>query len=279
MVFLPSSSGDGSLDRLLQPVSTGLSPRKRTTSQCKSEPPLLRTSKRTIYTAGRPPWYNEHGTQSKEAFAIGETDGKIPLQGEICPLVRNSTRQHAACRKNSQKTLGVRLLGGVSWQRKQCPHRWGSLNEASVCTIERNSKDAALVSACHRAWRRAGPQGESSRRWRCSHQRHFLIALHSTIAPLLHIHPLLRLMWRQRFREDDCGQENNRSSGCPLGGPAVHGLLLQGAYLQHPCAFSSVYWCYLSLVPRHLFASSVQKVMFHEMFAHFSTRERENQWE
>uniref|UniRef100_A0A673FQ44 Uridine-cytidine kinase-like 1 n=1 Tax=Sinocyclocheilus rhinocerous TaxID=307959 RepID=A0A673FQ44_9TELE len=49
----------------------GLSPRKRTTSQCKSEPPLLRTSKRTIYTAGRPPWYNEHGTQSKEAFVIG----------------------------------------------------------------------------------------------------------------------------------------------------------------------------------------------------------------
>lgn len=61
-----------SLDRLLPAVGTGRSPRKRTTSQCKSEPPLLRTSKRTIYTAGRPPWYNEHGTQSKEAFAIGE---------------------------------------------------------------------------------------------------------------------------------------------------------------------------------------------------------------
>lgn len=53
-------------------MGAGRSPRKRTTSQCKSEPPLLRTSKRTIYTAGRPPWYNEHGTQSKEAFAIGE---------------------------------------------------------------------------------------------------------------------------------------------------------------------------------------------------------------
>lgn len=68
-----SGTGEGSLDRLLPPVSTGLSPRKRTTSQCKSEPPLLRTSKRTIYTAGRPPWYNEHGTQSKEAFVIGRT--------------------------------------------------------------------------------------------------------------------------------------------------------------------------------------------------------------
>jgi len=65
--------GEGSgLDRLLPAVGTGLSPRKRTTSQCKSEPPLLRTSKRTIYTAGRPPWYNEHGAQSKEAFVIGE---------------------------------------------------------------------------------------------------------------------------------------------------------------------------------------------------------------
>uniref|UniRef100_A0A673K0Y5 Uridine-cytidine kinase n=1 Tax=Sinocyclocheilus rhinocerous TaxID=307959 RepID=A0A673K0Y5_9TELE len=55
--------------------NTSLSPRKRTTSQCKSEPPLLRTSKRTIYTAGRPPWYNEHGTQSKEAFVIGLCGG------------------------------------------------------------------------------------------------------------------------------------------------------------------------------------------------------------
>ncbi|XP_073092422.1 uridine-cytidine kinase-like 1 isoform X2 [Manis javanica] len=61
-----------SLDRLLPSVGARRSPRKRSTSQCKSEPPLLRTSKRTIYTAGRPPWYNEHGTQSKEAFAIGE---------------------------------------------------------------------------------------------------------------------------------------------------------------------------------------------------------------
>uniref|UniRef100_A0A7N6AW41 Uridine-cytidine kinase n=1 Tax=Anabas testudineus TaxID=64144 RepID=A0A7N6AW41_ANATE len=67
--------GEGSLDRLLPSVSTGLSPRKRTTSQCKSEPPLLRTSKRTIYTAGRPPWYNEHGTQSKDAFVIGLCGG------------------------------------------------------------------------------------------------------------------------------------------------------------------------------------------------------------
>ncbi|XP_059905565.1 uridine-cytidine kinase-like 1 isoform X2 [Gadus macrocephalus] len=73
---LSGGGGEGSgLDRLLPTVSTGLSPRKRTTSQCKSEPPLLRTSKRTIYTAGRPPWYNEHGAQSKEAFVIGLCGG------------------------------------------------------------------------------------------------------------------------------------------------------------------------------------------------------------
>ncbi|KAK1898163.1 Uridine-cytidine kinase-like 1 [Dissostichus eleginoides] len=70
-----SGGGEGSLDRLLPAVTPGLSPRKRTTSQCKSEPPLLRTSKRTIYTAGRPPWYNEHGAQSKEAFVIGLCGG------------------------------------------------------------------------------------------------------------------------------------------------------------------------------------------------------------
>lgn len=68
---IPSSSSAESLDRLYPAVGSTKPPRKRTTSQCKSEPPLLRTSKRTIYTAGRPPWYNEHGTQSKEAFVIG----------------------------------------------------------------------------------------------------------------------------------------------------------------------------------------------------------------
>ncbi|XP_067904392.1 uridine-cytidine kinase-like 1 isoform X6 [Heterodontus francisci] len=68
-------SSEEALDRLLPPVTNTLSPRKRTTSQCKSEPPLLRTSKRTIYTAGRPPWYNEHGTQSKQAFVIGLCGG------------------------------------------------------------------------------------------------------------------------------------------------------------------------------------------------------------
>ncbi|XP_023560029.1 uridine-cytidine kinase-like 1 isoform X4 [Octodon degus] len=77
----------GSLDRLLPPVGAGRSPRKRTTSQCKSEPPLLRTSKRTIYTAGRPPWYNEHGTQSKEAFAIGLGGGSASGKTTVARMI------------------------------------------------------------------------------------------------------------------------------------------------------------------------------------------------
>jgi len=68
-------------------VGTGRSPRKRTTSQCKSEPPLLRTSKRTIYTAGRPPWYNEHGTQSKEAFAIGLGGGSASGKTTVARMI------------------------------------------------------------------------------------------------------------------------------------------------------------------------------------------------
>ncbi|XP_076427551.1 uridine-cytidine kinase-like 1 isoform X2 [Peromyscus maniculatus bairdii] len=80
-------SNAGSLDRLLPPVGTGRSPRKRTTSQCKSEPPLLRTSKRTIYTAGRPPWYNEHGTQSKEAFAIGLGGGSASGKTTVARMI------------------------------------------------------------------------------------------------------------------------------------------------------------------------------------------------
>ncbi|CAK6981196.1 uridine-cytidine kinase-like 1 isoform X2 [Scomber scombrus] len=72
-----SGSGDDSLDGLPKhvprcPLTPSLSPRKRTTSQSKTEPPLLRTDKRTIYTAGRPPWYNVTGTTFKEAFVIGE---------------------------------------------------------------------------------------------------------------------------------------------------------------------------------------------------------------
>ncbi|XP_033931743.1 uridine-cytidine kinase-like 1 isoform X2 [Pseudochaenichthys georgianus] len=87
-----SGSGDDSLDGLPNcaprcPLTPSRSPRKRTTSQSKSEPPLLRTNKRTIYTAGRPPWYNVTGTTFKEAFVIGlcggSASGKTTVANKI----------------------------------------------------------------------------------------------------------------------------------------------------------------------------------------------------
>uniref|UniRef100_A0A3B3ZK66 Uridine-cytidine kinase n=1 Tax=Periophthalmus magnuspinnatus TaxID=409849 RepID=A0A3B3ZK66_9GOBI len=95
-------SGDDSLDGLSSPhcsstpccpltpatpMTSRLSPRKRSTSQSKTEPPLLRTNKRTIYTAGRPPWYNVTGTSFKEAFVIGlcggSASGKTTVANKI----------------------------------------------------------------------------------------------------------------------------------------------------------------------------------------------------
>ncbi|XP_012689953.1 uridine-cytidine kinase-like 1a isoform X1 [Clupea harengus] len=78
------SGGEDSLDRLLPPMNT---PRRKSTSQSKTEPPFLRTGTRTIYTAGRPPWYDEHGAQSKEAFIIGlcggSASGKTTVANKI----------------------------------------------------------------------------------------------------------------------------------------------------------------------------------------------------
>ncbi|XP_013887269.1 uridine-cytidine kinase-like 1 [Austrofundulus limnaeus] len=87
-----SGSGDDSFNGLSSrvshcPLTPSLSPRKRTTSQSKTEPPLLRTNKRTIYTAGRPPWYNVTGTTFKEAFVIGlcggSASGKTTVANKI----------------------------------------------------------------------------------------------------------------------------------------------------------------------------------------------------
>ncbi|XP_053736363.1 uridine-cytidine kinase-like 1 isoform X2 [Synchiropus splendidus] len=87
-----SGSGEDSLDGLSShvpccPLTPSLTPRKRTTSQSKTEPPLLRTNKRTIYTAGRPPWYNVTGTTFKEAFVIGlcggSASGKTTVANKI----------------------------------------------------------------------------------------------------------------------------------------------------------------------------------------------------
>ncbi|KAG5277099.1 hypothetical protein AALO_G00113520 [Alosa alosa] len=85
-----SGSGDDSMDGLSKhrcPPTPSLSPQKRATSQSKTEPPLLRTNKRTIYTAGRPPWYNVTGTTFKEAFVIGlcggSASGKTTVANKI----------------------------------------------------------------------------------------------------------------------------------------------------------------------------------------------------
>ncbi|XP_019738282.1 uridine-cytidine kinase-like 1 [Hippocampus comes] len=88
-----SGSGDESLDGLTSriprccPLTPSLSPQKCTTSQSQTVPPLLRTNKRTIYTAGRPPWYNVTGTTFKEAFVIGlcggSASGKTTVANKI----------------------------------------------------------------------------------------------------------------------------------------------------------------------------------------------------
>ncbi|KAJ3586188.1 hypothetical protein NHX12_012589 [Muraenolepis orangiensis] len=71
-----SDSGSGGEDSLDRPLPAAAVPRRKsTTSQSKTEPPLLRTGTRTIYTAGRPPWYDQHGAQSKDAFVIGLCGG------------------------------------------------------------------------------------------------------------------------------------------------------------------------------------------------------------
>ncbi|XP_073675022.1 uridine-cytidine kinase-like 1a isoform X2 [Garra rufa] len=81
-------SGEDSLDRLLPAVSTS---RRKSTTLGKTEPPLLRTGTRTIYTAGRPPWYNEHGAQFKEAFVIGlcggSASGKTTVANKIIEVL------------------------------------------------------------------------------------------------------------------------------------------------------------------------------------------------
>ncbi|XP_060907545.1 uridine-cytidine kinase-like 1 [Labrus mixtus] len=87
-----SGSGDDSLDGITNrvprcPLTPSLSPQTRTSSRSKTEPPLLRTNKRTIYTAGRPPWYNVTGTTFKEAFVIGlcggSASGKTTVANKI----------------------------------------------------------------------------------------------------------------------------------------------------------------------------------------------------
>src|SRR6218665_3924030 len=65
------------LDDNLRNQNSSFDRRKRTFSFTKSgskADPILRTPNRTIYTAGRPPWYNTQG-QSKECLIIGVCGG------------------------------------------------------------------------------------------------------------------------------------------------------------------------------------------------------------
>ena len=49
----------------------GRTKRARTTSTSKAKDSVVHSGSRTIYTAGRPPWYDSHG-QLTEAFVVGE---------------------------------------------------------------------------------------------------------------------------------------------------------------------------------------------------------------
>ena len=59
-------------------IYVGTTRRKRTCSTSASisteREPIIRTNRRTIYTAGRPPWYNKEG-QHVDAFVIGVCGG------------------------------------------------------------------------------------------------------------------------------------------------------------------------------------------------------------
>jgi len=61
---LKSASGTvaGSVKRRVRTISASYT--------SASDEPVVRSGTRTIYTAGRPPWYDSHG-QLKEAFVIG----------------------------------------------------------------------------------------------------------------------------------------------------------------------------------------------------------------
>ena len=73
------------------PVKSPRTQRQRTTSQSttttsRSREPILRGRRRTIYTAGRPPWYDCQG-QLVEPFVVGEYSNisiTIPMKNYKC---------------------------------------------------------------------------------------------------------------------------------------------------------------------------------------------------
>ncbi|XP_066274744.1 uridine-cytidine kinase-like 1 [Branchiostoma lanceolatum] len=83
-----SASGDDPFgDQMSQgDHQAGMRRASRTRTQSTSDIKVLRTSKRTIYTAGRPPWFDVKG-QFKEAFVIGicggSASGKTTVANKI----------------------------------------------------------------------------------------------------------------------------------------------------------------------------------------------------
>ncbi|XP_076805853.1 uridine-cytidine kinase-like 1 isoform X1 [Clavelina lepadiformis] len=72
---LSSRSNSGDADDNVAQVVANMSVLSRRRNTSVSEPlSVIRTNKRAIYTAGRPPWYNEQG-ELKEAFVIGLSGG------------------------------------------------------------------------------------------------------------------------------------------------------------------------------------------------------------
>lgn len=53
------------------PSKTGSGKKKSYATNATKATRVLQTARRTLYTAGRPPWYNSQG-QLKDAFVIGE---------------------------------------------------------------------------------------------------------------------------------------------------------------------------------------------------------------
>ena len=72
--FTPTENKSPAKNIVRSPSKTQTKRRTRTSSTSASNQnssQVVHTGSRTIYTAGRPPWYDTHG-QLKEAFVIGE---------------------------------------------------------------------------------------------------------------------------------------------------------------------------------------------------------------
>ena len=71
----------------MRQTSTSRARRRTTSTSSAPHGPVVRSGARTIYTAGRPPWYDSHG-QLKEAFVIGKSKTFLMRM----PPISSSTR-------------------------------------------------------------------------------------------------------------------------------------------------------------------------------------------